>query len=743
MSVHKKNPTHPGKTAMAPYNFVPLPNRIFDVANDPRFEVRIGSETRKVWECHDMWAPGLRNGYIDVELETTTPLFIRDAVKRGDGGVWDQRESRIRPESAQRNGVPIIPGSSFRGLLRNLVEILSFSKIQPVTQRKPFYRSVGDSRYRNLLVKSQQPPAGGFIRKQREQWGIEPAEVVRIPHSLTIGTSTLKVVLGYRAEADYNPPASYQHRQCWIQSAGNLVTSIAFAPPPGGAWREGVLVLTGGIQSKLHEFVFVRRVIPAGRQAALLTIPEECWRRFHDGEQITAWQESTFPRSASRKKAGGASDGEPVFYIASPGRSNEVQAFGRARMFRFPHDSGPSECIPKELRDAKLDLSEILFGSVAGETMIRGRLRVSDLHAKERPAASYYEEVIVPQILGSPKPTCFPHYLVQDGTRPQTLKTYFLSDRAEIRGHKLYWQRWNESRLDRVKKESNQESTHDEILAALGNGNKEQHKQYTVIQPVRDGVTFSGRISFENLTDVELGAILTALQLVPDARPALGMAKPLGLGRVQVRKCDLTLIDRQTRYTSWSEKGEARGDTAAFRSAFSKVVVSHARSSQERFVNRVGDLWSIARLDTLRVLLTQQLAVEKTRYLKVTGGDTGRFGREDEYRAKFVLPTPHFVAGLADPWLENGAAEVIPGNTIEATLLDERTERGGAKLFIAETNQKAVLHPASPALPAEAAAGARFSFKVRSAGNTPQLEYLNPTRPRSELPRSNKGRGRR
>jgi CRISPR-associated protein len=745
--MRQKNPATPGRTALAPYNFVPLPNRVFEIANDKRFHVCTGGDQRPVWECHDRYIPELRNGSITIKLETVTPLFIRGPVTQHNG-TWDSREARVRPEPAKRGEKPIIPGSSFRGMLRNLVEILSFAKVQPVTRRRPFFRSVGDHRmgiaYRERMIPNNEKPLGGFIRRIGDDWFIEPAEeVARIPLDLEVNGSTVKKLIGYFVGPKYRPK-KHQHDKCWIQPQGSIVTDISFSDvSPGSDWKQGVLVLTGSVKSKQSEFVFIP---PGIREQSnnWIPIPEDKWRRFHDDDQISPFQQETFPAAK-----GFLRDEDPVFYVSdsTPAEPKRLLFFGRAQLFRLPYDRGPYECIPSEVREAGLDLAEALFGTVTRgegkERAIRGRIRVRDLIAEERADGHYYEEIIVPQILASPKPTCFPQYLVQDGTQPVAkLKTYFNEDAATIRGHKLYWQRWDQTGLGRVN-----DLNHSAIERALLNGEQNRYKQYTIIQPVRDGVTFSGRIDFENLTDIELGSILTALQLPGEGHPALGMAKPLGLGRVKVKECSLSLIDRKQRYESWSSSGALPVDATIFNNAFSSAITEHAEKSGELILEPKGDLWSIARLDALRVMLTSRPAVEDTRYLSL-----------DEFRRKPVLPTPHFVAKLDEPWKNHtevagststkeplktvtGVApvtagmkseapkEVTTGMIVDGILLSEKTNAKGSKFRIIQTGQIAILHPKSPQLPSDTAEGATLKFRVGTPGKPPQLFYLDPISP--------------
>jgi hypothetical protein len=84
---------------------------------------------------------------------------------------------------------------------------------------------------------------------------------------------------------------------------------------------------------------------------------------------------------------------------------------------------------------------------------------------------------------------------------------------------------------------------------------------------VKAGITFSGRVRFNNLTNLELGALLEALQLPSGCSHRLGMGRPLGLGSVRITS-RLRLVDRAARYGTWQASGvQEHEDGSRFRSA--------------------------------------------------------------------------------------------------------------------------------------------------------------------------------
>lgn len=93
-----------------PYNFV-------DVS---------GPTPKYSFKNNEMFHPNLNSGYIDVDVEVVTPLFIPDPakpIKDKDGKPVDHKEMKF----FKLNGKPAIPSTSLKGMLRSTIETLSNS----------------------------------------------------------------------------------------------------------------------------------------------------------------------------------------------------------------------------------------------------------------------------------------------------------------------------------------------------------------------------------------------------------------------------------------------------------------------------------------------------------------------------------------------------------------------------------------------------------------------------------------
>jgi len=518
-------------------------------------------------------------------------------------------------------------------------------------------------------------------------------------------------------------------------------------------FERGILVITGPISYKHLEFVFVesepRNIIP---------IPDHIWDRFHDQDQITQWQEKAFPRDkpqeACRRADGHLADGEPVFFLTDESAKSDDNPeglifLGRAQMFRFPYDLSPEELVPAALRSAPLDLAEAMFGRVSSDGAIKGRVFFEDAVAQGDPT-DWLEPELVPQILSSPKVTTFQHYLTQDGTRDRRqLTTYLHGDHTSIRGHKLYWHRWQEERgLDQVKEANNHN-----VLRDLKAGTS-QDTQHTIIRPVKAGVTFKGRVRFDNLTDLELGALLAALQLPDGCAHKLGMGRPLGLGSVRI-ETSLQLVNREQRYARWQDSGVVPADGASFRQVFTHAILEHARSTGETLVAGTQGLRQVARLDALFLMLqwVGRPTPDRTAYMNL-----------DRFRDRLVLPTPHWVAGREEPaWPDDpprpasgaviaaassgraarsravgaGQRSIVlprPGEAVQAELLAEKTKRGGWRARHVDTGLAGPIHN-SRDVPIDSQAGDTVTLIVASA-NEREIAFQYP----SSTPPSRRGR---
>jgi CRISPR/Cas system CSM-associated protein Csm3 (group 7 of RAMP superfamily) len=607
------NPLQDNKSR-APYNFVPQPEAVLYV--EEFFTSKLP------WQEQDKFLDNCLTGEIIVEAEALTPLFIRGERKKSKHG-WDTKDSRLREDPFRDfYDKPMIPGSSFRGMIRNILEIISFSKLTPVFPDKLFFRSMAadaiGQTYRNIMMKGGSKPQAGYFRRNQESCFIEPCEAIKIPHSAIPD-------LNYRMHPGYTPNFELQGTEFNYNG------------------HTGKLIITGCAPEKKHEFLFVENENQENQEKII--IPDSYVERFEDDDQISQWQEKAFPVSDDRQKAGGLADGDPVFYLCDNNLSNAENNpsglifFGRAQMFRLPYDRSPAEMTDND--DNKLDMAEAIFGTVkrkeAGEIKaVKGRLFFSDLQLAEKSTQSepVEMEAFVPSILLSPRPTTFQHYLIQTNRAGKDqLRTYLNNNPTDLRGHKLYWHRWDEN--DGVKRVKDDKS--DRLLRNLTD--RSTDKIHTIIKPVRKNAIFTGKIKFTNLKKMELGALLSALELPQGCAHKLGMARPLGLGSIKITVKTIKKLDIVQRYQDWSTDGLTNLDGNEYKAAFAGFILKFAKKVEEpQWPDQTG-LQSIFRLDAFYRLMSwkNRPDMKDTEYMNLS-----------EFRDRKVLPTPQFVKGIQE-----------------------------------------------------------------------------------------------
>jgi CRISPR-associated protein (TIGR03986 family) len=665
------NPTQ--EIAKAPYNFVPLPEKV--VILDP-----------STLPDQDRYHSDRHSGFIDCVVTTASPVYVRapltpeefERQEQGGGEKMPWRQQvRNKPDFfyTDPTKTPRIPGSSLRGMLRQLVEIISYSKVQCVSDQPLVYRAVGDTtshgkKYRDRVMHEDGQRANrdgkpawhytplvraGYIVDDHGEYFIRPAREIAGTTFARIRSDGIPANLA-KIEGCKNAskiffqagPYDYQDVRGGFLRIKYAKVIRASATPASGL-IEGALVRSGPMASKRSEAV----IYPRDEQAKLIPIPDKLVAAYKD--QVSQEQESLL------EKGGVLRDGQPVFYLMENG---ELVFFGHTMMMRLPYLRTPIDFVPEELRrEEDLDLAEAVFGYTKSKDEGKVRAYASRVFVGDallEPGQSNIwlsEKPIEPKILGGPKPTTFQHYLTQRTPDPQEQgrdrsgnprllrerKDYTDPTTSAIRGHKLYWHKGEitvaeiQEALDKLRDEHGREKDHD--------------TQHTQIRPVAAGVRFRWRVHFENLSDEELGALLWALTLPgqpgKEYRHSIGMGKPYGMGAIQI-DASLTLEDRRQRYQAlfdgeaWHEGLMAATDRIPqFVAAFDRYIRNQTGASQQASLAEVERIQML-----LRMLEWPGPDKALTRYMEIERQDPNvKRGKINEYKGRPVLPDPLHIEG--------------------------------------------------------------------------------------------------
>lgn len=531
----------------SPYNFVPLSEHIFfpDWADKVSMDVP--------------FSDGI-SGVLKVRVTAKTSIYIRNG-----GDHPDRDECGKEPQDGEytdfyrvcQGGAYAIPGTSLKGMLRNVVEIASYSKIvgtKADTGRVSDHRyAVRDLQNRKLYSDHITETIKGAYRPRVKaawlsggddgEWRLFPCSFARVEQkdleehfqlgNCALGVSKTseekygKIVPYTQISFDCGDEIPHEH------SHGNsLIYRKVEKETLGVGKREGIIVLTGqpsprnGNPGRKHmEFIFF------DRQEESVGVSDEVKKDFvfaHSelGENRKPNDEWTFWEKELKK-----GKDVPVFVLMN---DSGVLSMGLALMYRFPYKNSIHETIAhtskEHLDGGRLDLGETIFGRVENTDGLRGRVSVETFTAEGNPQCSR----MVRTVLGAPKPTYYPNYVKQDtnanGTLKGDYKTYMDSG-AEIRGWKRYIIRT---------KESGPETAPTDNVA-------------TEFRPLPEGTSFVGTIHVHNLRPEELGALVWAITWggKKGLRHSLGMGKPYGFGSVSLEllesECCLSWCDPKRR----------------------------------------------------------------------------------------------------------------------------------------------------------------------------------------------------
>lgn len=595
--------------AHAPYNFVPL--------ND---EHMLEGELFP----HTCYAEGRHTGYFDVTLETKTPLFVRGMLPDGLFGA-DEKDERVKKAKSKpfvdANGKPVIPGSSLRGMIRAIVEIITFGKMHFVEDRSLIYRAVfGDDAnvetYRKVMTPNinqderyfEYPSSkvrAGYLIEENDKGAIKRYIQPAKTHGdcdysfVLICKDTIETALNLNPIIPQNTQYLPQPRKIWVKPANKRnpvykntngffldiaeicdVSDISLEPKEG--YEEATIIFSNtlppkkGTLPKRHWYPAIYEKNDDDNKR--ISISKEIWDAYVEVRDLKRGKNTEIRAIENTKK------GEPLFYLVDD--NDELIFFGHTMLFKIPYNQSIHDLMPKlplyeELEDGnkveyvKLDYADAIFGYVSEENHKRkpeaysGRVSFTNARLKNENDDWDTGETLT-YILSAPKPTTFQHYLEQpditDVNNPDRKKLHhYGTSKARIRGHKFYWRK--NATMDDLRRKSVTPSS-----------------QTSSMKAIKPNIKFCFRVYFENLTDAELGALAWALSLddMPNGNRhhMLGMAKPYGLGVVKLAPT-LYLSDRQTRYRTlfdangtWA-KTESKADYNDYIQKFCDELEAH------------------------------------------------------------------------------------------------------------------------------------------------------------------------
>jgi CRISPR-associated protein (TIGR03986 family) len=613
-----------------PYNFIPAPpRRVQDPDLGDREPVK-----------QDRYEAGRFTGCICVRMRVVTPLLILDPEKRQESANGHQ----TFPVLTGADGKPLIAASSVRGMLRSAYEAITNSRFcrfsdeykSPLAYRMEardglrmiparisngkIHLLTGTSkikedgtpdgpmyaawlpRYRNGEVSRHAPrygdgglPEHGHevvckiqrVRHRRgrfEYWYWKVIEIQRASEATQAGAGEqLKLVRGWVCITNANINRKHDERVFFQDEEGEKLGAFPLSEALKKQWR----ALIENYQKLHREDIEARRRL--GRQP---------WEYLGDQPGQTAWSRHVYEEGYEELREG------TLCYARLSADKKSVEALYPIIISRELYECSPWELLDPSLRPAarieELSPADRVFGWVRTEPpgadgQARGLVRVGPVRCETEDAILEFNRPLPLAILSTPKPQQGRFYVAKslDGEAQENglskQKAGYCRSKG-LRGRKVYphhanlpERHWENPVEDRTQ----QGLPYQEYRRPQLNGREQQDSQNRSVHGwVKAGAVFRFDLYVENLSLVELGALLWLLKLPENHYLRLGGGRPLGFGsvRLEMESCDLrTPEGLKAWYSQWHGDVAQRDPTGQAIEAFRKAVLRAYGGEKGRF----------------------------------------------------------------------------------------------------------------------------------------------------------------
>lgn len=497
----------------APYHFVPLSQWVYS----PDWAHQVS---------HDHPLQNGVDGIIEFDLTNLTPLLV---------GAGSDRTREHHPAhvhwARDPQGNPIIPGSSLKGMLRNVLEIASFAKFSETDDPQFSFRDISTAYTAYSKTLQDSVLQAGWLKYSAESkaWLFTPCQhtvlfsddierftKVKIPNVSGLGALE-KYQKFQKNWPTHTLPFSLNERT--LQGTKGKPVTVACAKLERTAELEGYPVFVGYRPGKKEyqnerlnfHYLFYR----AGNESQRWDSEEDTLRisrmfAAHNEQLVNYLKHSAYP-----------SMGIPLF-VRKHKQSGKILAMGLAKMPRMPYEKSVGDLLlqqQKALNSTSIfDLPGLMFGTLSHLGFsLKSRVAIGDALCRENKGTAKS----TPVILGQPRASYLNAYLEQSQQQDQVSELKGYTTGNKIAGWKRY---------------PAQNAFNAHLPADLQNKTNVQ----STLELMQPGSRFTGRIVFHNLNPVELGALLWAITPTRNEHDiahfchGLGHGKSLGAGAVQL-----------------------------------------------------------------------------------------------------------------------------------------------------------------------------------------------------------------
>lgn len=507
----------------APYHFVPLSKWVYM----PDWAHLVS---------HDFPFEDGYSGKIQYTLTNTTDLCV--------GGEQEDRTADKKPTMVKwartPDGKPIIPGSSIKGMLRNVLEVATFGKFGNIDDDHFSYRDFSNAKaaYLNEMKRTDCQAYWLKYDIDTNQWQLRKAKYAKLYHAdlnkhKGIDVRNLPQDQTVKDKYDMLPlakaPLSFniKIKERKNRKPDHIATDLGEGEHHGHPVFTGFRLVGSLLKVKDKErffnfcYMFYDAAPTPEKRDGVDKFAADLFAN-HDEELVEYLKRNPHPQY-----------GIPVF--ARIDKNKKIVAFGFAQMPRRIFDKSVGQTANEHQKaapcDAIFDVAELMFGTLRDEGLsLKSRVFISD--AKCTQDKKIRESA--PVILGGPKASYLNAYLEHPNAKAGELQI----------NHPQDWSQYDKnSRLAGWKRYPAQQALKCHIPENL----KDKHNVQNQLELMPPEAKFEGQIIFHNLKVEELGALLWALQLgtTPDHKKyyhSLGHGKSLGAGAVQLTITDFNAM---------------------------------------------------------------------------------------------------------------------------------------------------------------------------------------------------------
>lgn len=481
---------------------------------------------------------GEHSGKIKCTLKNLTPLFI--------GNKTDAKEEKTLTLKVEGTEKYVIPASTLKGEIRNIIEVLTTSCIKNIEEERLDHREVAGSRTNVFGIIKKFPTTnddGIIIEANKVKVNRNKVLFNYEPGFYPIIVANNSLVKDYIRKGKLKP--NYKKGE----DDPNAINSIdEFNEIQQGGTLNATLWVSSFIPNKRYE----KLLIP------VISDEKDYEKHFYFSKadyddllylikQRKEAEEKKPPKDRENFYIDELKEGDTIIFELD--EKGKIKNFSFSEIPRLRYKMSPLDLVPKEFHSCtteNLCFACRMFGTTGDTSENKNKTKkeektvamiskvfISDaLLVNERNRdVKDIEDKITLNPLGEPHPSLACFYL-EKGT--------YDNETSQIRGRKFYWHH-----KDKIKAGTGYRSYLENIKNQ--GDNKNVVSTINFLKPLQN---FEFEISFKNLTDEELGILIYSLELEKDLLHKFGKAKAFGFGSCEVKILDC-LLESSEKYNSF------------------------------------------------------------------------------------------------------------------------------------------------------------------------------------------------